>query len=147
MGVIARDDKEFKLIYSSNTRVGRHALAYLQAIDEDLIAIDISKTKVSDTQWVEIAEALGVKVGDLLDKRKLEDVDTSEFSTDDWLKILQHDNEVLSYPIAINGARTQQIKNATEVLDFFGVDSAGLNKTMYTEPPTISSTTKGENFK
>ena len=77
MGVIARDDKEFKLIYSSNTRVGRHALAYLQAIDEDLIAIDISKTKVSDTQWVEIAEALGVKVGDLLDKRKLEDVDTS----------------------------------------------------------------------
>lgn len=69
MGVIARDDREFTLIYSHNTRVGKHALAYLQGIKEKLNAVDISKTKVSDTQWTEIAKALNCKVGDLVDKR------------------------------------------------------------------------------
>tara|TARA_R110002124_G_scaffold138576_6_gene302123 strand:- start:52601 stop:53059 length:459 start_codon:yes stop_codon:yes gene_type:complete len=147
MGVIARDEKELKLIYSSNTRVGTHALSYLQAIEEKLLAIDISKTKVADTQWVELAEDLGVKVGDLIDKRKMEGIDTSQFSSNDWLKVLQKNDEVLSHPIAINGNKTKQIQNATDVLDFFGVDSAGIEKTMHTEKPTISKTTNGEKFK
>lgn len=146
MGVIARDDREFTLIYSHNTRVGKHALAYLQGIKEKLNAIDISKTKVSDTQWAEIAEALHCKVGDLLDKRLVEVEDTSNFGTTDWLKILQNNDEVLAHPIAINGKTTKQITNGSDVLKFFGVDSAGLEKTMHTEEPTIEKTTNGEDF-
>lgn len=146
MGVIARDDREFTLIYSHNTRVGKHALAYLQGIKEKLNAVDISKTKVSDTQWAEIAEALNCKVGDLIDKRMVDVADISNYSTDDWLKILQHNDEVLAYPIAIHGKITKQIENGPDVLKFFGVDSAGLEKTMYTENPTIESTTNGEDF-
>ncbi|WP_034258220.1 arsenate reductase family protein [Altibacter lentus] len=147
MGVLARDDKQFTLIYSSETRVGTHALSYLQGIEDKLLAIDIAKTKVADTQWAEIAEAMGCKIGDLVDKRKVEANDTSEFDSNDWLKILQNNHEVLSHPIAINGDHTLQIENATDVLEFFGVDSAGLKKTMHTEKPNIEKTTKGEKFK
>jgi arsenate reductase-like glutaredoxin family protein len=147
MSVLARDDKQFTLIYSQNTRVGKHVLSYLQGIEDKLLAIDISKTKVADTVWAEIAEAMNCKIGDLVDKRKVEADDTSEFSSNDWLKILQNNDEVLSYPIAINGNKTRQIKNATDVLEFFGVDSAGLKKTMLTDDPTISRTTNGEKFK
>ncbi|WP_432410630.1 arsenate reductase family protein [Rasiella sp. SM2506] len=146
MGVIARDDREFTLIYSHNTRVGKHALAYLQGIKEKLNAVDISKTKVSDTQWTEIAEALNCKVGDLIDKRLVKAEDTSSYGTNDWLKILQNNDEVLSHPIAINGKVTRQIANGPDVLKFFGVDSAGLEKTMHTEDPTIESTTNNEDF-
>ncbi len=146
MGVIARDDREFTLIYSHNTRIGKHALAYLQGIKDKLNAVDISKTKVSDTQWAEIAEALDCKVGDLIDKRLVNVDDTSNFGTDDWLKILQNNDEVLSHPIAINGKKTVQITNGPDVLKFFGVDSAGLEKTMHTEDPTIKPTTNGEDF-
>jgi arsenate reductase-like glutaredoxin family protein len=146
MGVLARNEREFKLIYSHNSKVGKHALAYLQVVKDKLNAIDISKTKISDTQWTEIAGALNCNVGDLIDKRLVDVDDTSNFSTNDWLKILQNNDEVLSHPIVIKGNRTEQIANGPDVLRFFGVDSAGLKKTMHTEDPTIQKTTYGEDF-
>ncbi|RDK85208.1 arsenate reductase family protein [Marinirhabdus gelatinilytica] len=146
MGVLARDDREFTLIYSHNSRVGKHALAYLQGVKDKLNAIDISKTKISDTQWAELAKALGCKVGDLVDKRLVKVDDTSNFGTNDWIKILQNNDEVLSHPIAIKGDKTRQIANGPDILKFFGVDSAGLEKTFHTEDPTIEKTTNGEGF-
>ena len=146
MGVLARDDKQFTLIYSHNTRVGKQVLAYIQGMEEKIQAIDISKTKVSDTEWTELAKAMNCTVGDLIDKRITKTDKTSDFDTNDWLKILQNNDEVLSYPIAINGNTTKQIMNATDVLSFLGVDSAGLEKTFYTDSPTINKTTNGEDF-
>ena len=145
MGVLARDDREFTLIYSSNTRVGKHTLSYIQGIRDKVNAIDIAQTKVPDTVWAELAETMGMSVGDLVDKRVVKADDTSEFDTNDWLKILQNNNEVLTQPIAINGKKTQQIVNPTDVLKFFNVDSAGLEKTMHTEKPTIKPTSNGKN--
>lgn len=146
MGVLARDEREFTLIYSHNSRVGKHALAYLQGVKDKLNAIDISKTKISDTQWTEIAGALNCTVGDLIDKRLVKGGDTSNFDTKDWLKVLQNNDEVLSHPIAIKGNRTEQLANGPEILKFFGGDSAGLEKTMHTEDPNITKTTGGEDF-
>jgi arsenate reductase-like glutaredoxin family protein len=146
MGVIARDKNQLTLIYSSNTRVGTHTLSYLTGIDEKLLPIDIAKTKVTGTQWAEIADMLGCKIGDLVDKRVVKVEDTSGFTSEDWIKILQNDNEVLTQPIAINGDKIKQIANPPEVLNFFGVESAGIEKTMHTDKPNIDNTTNGENF-
>ncbi|WP_157809628.1 arsenate reductase family protein [Ulvibacter sp. MAR_2010_11] len=146
MGIIARDKNQLTFIYSSNTRVGTHALSYLQGSSDKILAIDISKTKVSDTQWVEIAELLSKKVADLVDIREIDVSDTSSFGTNDWIKILQKNDRALSKPIVINGDKTRQIDNPTEVLEFFQVESAGLKKTMHTDTPTIESTTQDEKF-
>ena len=149
MGIIARNDKQLTLIYSSNTRVGTHTLSYLAGIDEKYLAIDLAKTKIGDTMWVEIAEALGVKVGDLVDKREL-DIDsesTSDFGTNDWLKIIQNNDFVISRPIVIKGDRTMQIDNPTEILEFFEVDSAGLQQSPMDEKDLdIERTTEDEDF-
>lgn len=149
MGIIARNDKQLTLIYSSNTRVGTHTLSYLAGIDEKYLAIDLAKTKIGDTMWVEIAEALGVKVGDLVDKREL-DIDsesTSDFGTNDWLKIIQNNDFVISRPIVIKGDRTMQIDNPTEILEFFEVDSAGLQQSPMDEKDLdIERTTENEDF-
>ncbi|PVW13207.1 arsenate reductase family protein [Marixanthomonas spongiae] len=149
MGEIARDDRQLTLIYSSNTRVGKHTLSYLQGIDEKVEAVDISKVKVTGTQWVELAKAMGKSVGDLVDKRIMEEkgTDTSDFDTDDWIKILQNNNEVLTQPIAIKGEKTMQIENPPNIMNFFGVESAGIEKTMHTEKPNIEPKTEDENFK
>ena len=149
MGVLARDDKQFTLIYSSNTRVGKHTLSYLQGIEDKVHRVDISKVKVPGTQWAEVADAIGKTIGDLVDKRILEDdnTDTSDFDSDDWIKILQNNDEVLTQPIAINGKKTMQIKNPPDVMNFFGVESAGIEKTMHTEKPNIKPKTEDENFK
>jgi arsenate reductase-like glutaredoxin family protein len=149
MGVIARNDKQLTLIYSSNTRVGTHTLSYLAGIDEKYLAIDLAKTKVSDTQWAEIADALGVKIGDLVDKRQLEidNESTENFGSNDWLKIIQKNDTVISRPIAIKGKRTKQIVNPPEILEFFDVDSAGLEQSPSKEANLdIERTTDTENF-
>lgn len=149
MGIIARDENQLTLIYSSNTRVGRHTLSYLVGIDKPYLAIDLAKTKIGDTLWVEIADALGVKVGDLVDKRQLDmDEDSvDDFGTHDWVKIIQKNDMVISQPIAIIGNRTKQIKNPPEIMEFFGVDSAGLEQNpLDPEDNDISRTTRGEKF-
>lgn len=150
MGVIARDDRQLTLIYSSNTRVGRHTMSYLAGIDEKYLAIDLAKTKVADTVWAEIASALGVKIGDLVDKRELDlsSESTENFGSTDWLKIIQKNDFVISRPIVIKGKRTMQIDNPTEILEFFEVDSAGLEESP-TNPETpidIERTTENESF-
>lgn len=149
MGVIARDDRQLTLIYSSNTRVGTHTLSYLTGIDEPYLAIDLAKTRVADTQWAEIADALGVKIGDLVDKRQLEiDAETTEnFDSNDWLKIIQNNDSVISRPIVIMGTRTRQINNPPEIMEFFEVDSAGLEQSPSNDTqPDLERTTEKENF-
>ncbi len=148
MGIIARDENQLTLIYSSNTRVGTHTLSYLTGIDKPYLAIDLAHTKVGDTAWVELAESLGCKVGDLVDKRELDMApdSTAEFGTEDWLKIIQNNDAVISRPIAIQGDRTKQIDNPTEILEFFEVDSAGLDESPLDREPDIERTTEGENF-
>lgn len=149
MGVIARNDKQLTLIYSSNTRVGRHTLSYLSGMDGKFLDIDIAKTKISDTQWVEIADALGVKVGDLVDTRELDisSENTSEFGSNDWLKIIQNNDFVISRPIAIKGKITKQIDNPPEIMEFFEVDSAGLEQSPSNDTqPDIERTTDKETF-
>jgi len=130
MGILARTDKLLTLIYSSNTRKGIHTLSYLTAIDKEYLAIDIAKTKLPGMLWIEIAQDLGVKVGDLIEKRELNiaSQDTSGFGTEDWIKILRKNDFALASPIAINGKRIKQITNPVEILEFFGVDSAGLEQ-------------------
>lgn len=148
MGAIARDDRQVTLIFNSQTRVGKHTLSYLTGIDEPYLAIDISKTKVPDTQWVEIAEELGVKVGDLVDKRKLDmDSDsTAEFDSNDWIKIIQKNPDVITRPIVINGKRMKQIANPPEIMEFFEVDSAGLEESPFEGEPDIERTDEDETF-
>lgn len=149
MGVIARDENQLTLIYSSNTRVGTHTLSYLTGIEKPYLAVDIAKTKVGDTQWVEISKALGVKVGDLVDTRELDlnPDNTSDFNTEDWIKIIQSNDFVISKPIAINGDRTKQIENPTEILAFFEVESAGLEQSPSNDTqPDITPTSENENF-
>ncbi|WP_157417832.1 arsenate reductase family protein [Aequorivita capsosiphonis] len=149
MGQIARNDKQLTLIYSSNTRVGTHTLSYLTGMEGRYLAIDLAKTKVADTQWAEIAEALGVKIGDLVDKRELDiDAETTEnFDSTDWLKIIQKNDSAISRPIAIMGKRTKQIDNPPEIMEFFEVDSAGLEQSpLDGGEPDIERTTENENF-
>lgn len=149
MGVIARSDRQLTLIYSSNTRVGRHTLSYLTGIDQPYLAIDLAKTKVADTQWAEIADALGVKIGDLVDKRELdiESESTNDFGSNDWLKIIQNNDSVISRPIAIMGQRTKQIDNPPEIMEFFEVDSAGLEQSPSNgAEPDLQRTDEDEKF-
>lgn len=150
MGMIARDDRQLTLLYSSNTRVGRHTLSYLAGIDKPYLAIDLVKTKLPGSQWIEIAEDLNLKVGDLVDKRQLglDENTTNDFNTEDWIKIIRNNDNAISQPIVIMGKVTKQIANPPEIMEFFDVDSAGLKQTPSADNPAIDieKTTENEEF-
>lgn len=149
MGVIARNDNQLTLIYSSNTRMGRWTLSYLEGIDKPFLAKDLAKTKVADTQWAEIADSLGVKIGDLVDRNAL-DIDingTNDLDDNDWIKIIQKNDTVIAHPIAIMGEKVTQITNAPDIMEFFEVDSAGLEQSpLPGNSLDIERTTQNEKF-
>ena len=145
MSILARDKKQLTYIYSSSSYLGKQVLAYIQAIDKKVKAVDITKEKLGDTIWVELAENLDLAFNQIF---TIENNfrDTANYNTDDWLKIINKNPELLQKPIAVNGKEVSQIQHRSEILKFFGVDSAGLKKGFSHESPTISSTTENEKF-
>ncbi|MFS4446529.1 arsenate reductase family protein [Maribacter sp. 2307UL18-2] len=129
--------------------MGKQVLGYVQGTKRKVQVIDIANETIGDTIWVELADNLNLSVGDLFSEEhpnKTNIGNTKDFSTDDWLKLINKNPELLQNPIAVNGERAMLITRRSEILEFFGVDSAGLEKKMANEPPTTSSTTEDEDF-
>ncbi|WGK64479.1 arsenate reductase family protein [Croceiramulus getboli] len=147
---IADDERQLTLYYSSTTRIGKHTHSYAQGTKKELNAIDIAKTEVAGTTWAELAKGIGAEgISGLIAKdhpdtpQKFKD---ANYDDKDWIKILNDQPDAFQFPIAINGGKFKQITNPTEILEFFSVDSAGLEKHNVGDEPTIKSQTEDENF-
>lgn len=105
MGSIATNKNQVTLYYNSNNSIGKQSLAYLNSSLRSINSIDISKTKVTGKQWLEITSNLNVSLTDLVNQThpdfKSEYENVNDLSREDWIKILQNKPQVLSYPILI----------------------------------------------
>lgn len=123
MGVIATNKNEIRFYYSSLSSIGKQALAFILASDKKILAIDVSKTKITGTQWVEIASGLGLEVNQLIDTDHPDFI--NQYGTKvkiddqhDWLKILEKNPSVLQRPIIVNGTTFIQIVKPPDVKVF-----------------------------
>lgn len=146
MSVLARNKRQLTYIYSSDSFLGKKVLGYVQAVKKHVEIIDISKTKLSDTAWVEIAEELKMSFEDIFNTELVTDEVKQDFDNEDWIKMVQKNPALLHHPIAINADNIMVVSNRAEILKLFEVDSAGLEKGFNDEAPVTSSTTKGETF-
>ncbi len=149
MSVLARNENQITFIYSSLSPLDKKLLGYLKGTKMKVESIDIAQEQLSDTIWLEVIENLGLPFTEIFPS--LEDHFTDlpvdqNYSTDDWLKLINKNPSLLQRPIIINGDTAKLISNRSEILNFFSVDSAGLKKKMAHEPPTTSSTTDKERF-
>ncbi len=133
MGVLAEDHKQLTLLYSSETTVGKQTLAYAEASDKNVLTIDVSKTKVTGTQWVEIAERLGTTVSHLVntthpDFVKLYGSEAVNLSTDDWVKVLQKQPEVLKGCVVLNGLECLIVENPSDIVKYLGVEGEDIKE-------------------
>ncbi|MEO6348119.1 MAG: hypothetical protein ABIO60_09455 [Aquaticitalea sp.] len=133
MGVISTDNNEIKLYYHSDNSLGKQTFGYVQSSNRKILAIDISQTKVTGTQWVELAKNLGIRIDQLINK---EHPDFSQhydehtnLEDEDWLKILDKMPIVLTYPIAIIGKKYVQLKGPGDFVKYIEPDSKGLEET------------------
>lgn len=131
MGVISTDNNEIKLYYNSENSLGKQTHAYVESSDKKILAIDISKTKVTGTQWSELAKNLGIEIDELISKEHPdfiqnygEDVNMEE---DDWLKVLDKMPIVLTYPIAIIGKKYVMLKGPADFVKYMESDSASID--------------------
>jgi arsenate reductase-like glutaredoxin family protein len=133
MGVISTDNRKITIYYHSENSIGKQAYAYVKSSEKKLHAVDICKTKVTGTQWAELASKLGKNISDLINKdhpgfTETYGEDSAIMEQHDWLKILENEPKLLKYPIVIDGENYLQIKSAAEFKQYIDPDSAGLDK-------------------
>lgn len=133
MGVISRDKNQLSLYYNSESSIGKQCCAYVQASDKKVLRIDISKTRVTPTQWSEIAEGLGVQIETLIDKdhpdfKQKYGANFLEMEANDWLKILEKNPKLVQYPILIFGEEFHQLKTGAAFKKYLEPDSADIKR-------------------
>lgn len=128
MGVIATNNRELNLYYNANSSIGMQTLAFVQASKKKVLAVDLSKTKVTGTQWAELADLLGISIKDLINTEhpdfiKLYGKDNDLEGDDDWIKVLQKNPSVVTQPILVNGNRAMQVNTPSDVMVFLDEES------------------------
>ncbi|TYC10610.1 hypothetical protein ES677_11650 [Bizionia gelidisalsuginis] len=119
MGEIATSNRQITLFYSSKSVRAKQTLAYAKAEGLAIEEIDILKTKLTGFQIVELAEKLHIEVADLVNQDH--PAYTSHFehhnlSTDDWIKMIQHNPEIMKQPIALRGNITILVETPTDII-------------------------------
>lgn len=119
MGSITTHNRQNTLIFHSETSLGKQTLAYLKSSDYDIRTIDISESKITGTQWIDISKQLNMPLSQLVEQehpnfKKNYDSPTNLSSTD-WIKVLQKHPIVLRYPIVINSHSYHIIETPSQI--------------------------------
>ncbi|ALJ03701.1 hypothetical protein APS56_00405 [Pseudalgibacter alginicilyticus] len=128
MGMIATKENEIKLYYSSETPIGKQAYAYVSSSKKKVSAIDVSKTKVPGSHWVEIAHGLNLEVQKLINRNHPDFIKqygnkTIDLDQHDWLRILESHPETLAFPIAITGTKLIAIHTPSDFVKYIDSDA------------------------
>jgi len=128
MGVIATNNRELNLYYNADSSIGMQTLAFVQASKKKVLAVDLSKTKVTGTQWAELADLLGIPIKDLINTEhpdfiKLYGKNNDLVSDDDWIKVLQKKPSVVTQPILVNDNKAMQVNTPSDVMVFLDEES------------------------
>ncbi|WP_452219638.1 arsenate reductase family protein [Lacinutrix salivirga] len=121
-----------KLYYNSKNSIGKQALAYVNSSKKDILAIDLSKTKLTGTQWIEIAENLGVLLSELVNQehpnfRENYGGEQVNLNEDDWIKILTNSPETLKGCILMIDNAFYTINTPSAIASYLEPDTAGLD--------------------
>ena len=119
MGEIATSERQITIFYNSKSKRAKQALAYAKSEGWPIQQIDILKIPPTGTQIAELSDRLGILVKDLVNQdhpaytKKFE---PGEFSSDDWIKMIRNNPEIMKQPIAIRGDITILIETPTDIL-------------------------------
>lgn len=119
MGEIATSERQITLFYSSKSKRAKQALAYAKAEGLPIREIDILKTPPTGTQIAELSDRLGILVKDLVNQEHpayTSKFEEHEFSSDDWIKMIRHNPEIMKQPIALKGDTTVLVETPTDIL-------------------------------
>ncbi|MFD1553365.1 hypothetical protein DNU06_06785 [Putridiphycobacter roseus] len=119
MGEIATSNKEIILYYNSNSARAKQALAYAKVEGIPVQEFDILKNPPTGTQLAEIAKGLGLEIKDLVNQEHpayKTQFEQHTFSSDDWIKMIRKNPEIMKQPIALHGDKIKILAEPKELL-------------------------------
>jgi arsenate reductase len=119
MGEIATSERMITLFYNSNSSRAKQTLAYAKAEGLPVEEIDLLKTPLTGTQIAELAERLGLQVKDLVNQEHpsyKKHFEHHDFSSEDWIKMMQKNPEVIKQPIALRGHITILVETPSDII-------------------------------
>lgn len=119
MGEIATSDRQITLYYNSKSERAKQTIAYAESEGFALLKVDVLKTPLTGTQIAEIANRLQLKIEDLVNQEHpsySQHFEKSNLSSDDWIKMIRSNPEILKQPIAIRGDRTILVETPTDII-------------------------------
>ena len=122
MSTISTDKNLIKVYYNAGSINDKELLSYLKASKKELFAVDITKDNLTELQWSEILSGLGKKANDIIDANHSSLVDQdqshSDFSENDWLKILVRNPEIVYGAIVLIGKNHHYFRSPKSVIKF-----------------------------
>jgi arsenate reductase len=118
MGEIATSERQITIYYNPESLIAEKTLAFAKAQGLAILEIDVTKTPLTGTQLAELAGRLDMEIKDLVDPehdffKNLSE--SSEFSSDDWIKMIRNNPEILKL-IALQGDKTVLVLTPTDIL-------------------------------
>jgi arsenate reductase len=118
MGEIATSNRQITLYYHPKSIRAKQTLAYAKAEGLAILEIDLLKTKITGTQITELANKLNLNVSDLVNQEHPEyqsKFETHNLSTNDWIKMIQHNPLIMKQPIALHGKISILVETPTDI--------------------------------
>lgn len=119
MGEIATSDRQITLFYSSKSVRAKQTLAYAKAEGLAIQTIDILKTPITGMQISELAGRLGLEIKDLVNQEHpsyTSKFEHHELSSEDWIKMIKHNPEIMKQPIALRGDKTILVETPSDII-------------------------------
>ena len=119
MGEIATSDRQITLFYNSKSSRAKQTLAYAKAEGLPIQEIDILQTPITGTQIIELVDRLGIKVADLVNQNHptySSKFSKADLSSEDWIKMIQNNPEIMKQPIAIRGDITILVETPSDII-------------------------------
>ena len=119
MGEIATSNRQITLYYSSKSSRAKQTLAYAKAEGLAIQEIDILKTPITGMQIAELAERLGIEIKDFVNQEHpsySSKFNHHELSSEDWIKMIKHNPEIMKQPIALRGDKTILVASPSDII-------------------------------
>lgn len=123
MGVIATKDNQLNLYICNKDSLTKKVIAMAHSTKKELNIVDVCKTRLTGTEWLELASKSGLNVFDFIQTHHTTYLDLYQkngvsMDEESAIKILNSHPEVLVYPIALKGKKAVLCKNETDILQF-----------------------------
>ena len=120
MGEIATSNRQITMFYSSDSIRAKKALAYAKAEGLPIQEIDILKSTLTGTQIAELADRLNIEIKDLINQEHPaynEKFLHHKLSGRDWIKLIQHNPEIMKQPIVLHEDKTILVETPTDIIN------------------------------